>query len=309
MKKLGYIFFIIITLIACKNVKNNNKIVTNDSNNVVDTVDTLNIITNFTDTTISQDSIEVRFFAKYKMVRPLALHFDTQNLTMLPNILMPIPKLADQNDESIKASLLGIFTADMLYALNFKQKTFISQYYSTAMDYAYNLGLKDIFTLETIKLINSTDSIDTVYKAINPSIRKMFGGLYQAKSSTILPFLIYGFYLEYLNIYTNTFLQNKGTNAEMTDKFDVLLSSVQPLIDYFNDVMLSLDDFEMSTNIQTIVDEFTQINNIIQTKDNSGSLTNDQIIKIRDLVIDLRKNIYKPVEEKMQINMNRVKQN
>ena len=297
MKKITFLSIFLIFILSCNQKHSKNNLSEDDTNkNIV--VDTINNIVNNT----INDTLEVKeqtFFEKYSIIKPSDLNSNFEKIKIINSILTPIPPLAKENETDKKAYNLGVFCADFIFCFNAKKYKLASEYYSASSDYAINLGLNDFFSIENYNFLNREDTINIEKIDYLKIIDNLFLKVAKSNQNDVLPFLLQGFYFESINLYFS-FSNEIGTDNSI---FTSLITNASNFKNYLNEVLMSMNDFELSSKIQTIIDDNEEILNSFPK--NTKTIDKEKVEKIRDVLIRFRKDASKTIDEKIQLRLQR----
>ena len=174
-----------------------------------------------------------------------------------------------------------------------------SEYFSASSDYAINLGLNDFFSVENYNLLNKEDINSIQNVDFLGIIDNLFLKVAKSNENDILPFLLQGFYFESINLYFS-FSNEIGTDNSI---FTSLNTNASNFKNYLNEVLMSMNDFELSSKIQTIIDDNEEIINSFPK--NTKTIDKEKVEKIRDIMIRFRKDASKSIDERIQQRLQR----
>lgn len=291
MKKITFLSLIIIFIISC-NKKNDNKNLSDIDTNKKN-VDTTSNITNLNvkDTVVV---VEQTIFEKYTILKPIDFQTNLEKIKITASNLTPIPSLAKENESDKKAFNLGAFCADFIFCFNAKNYKLAAEYYSASSDYAINLGLTDFFSVENYNLLNKEEIENIQNIDFVGIIDNLFLKISKSNQKDLLPFLLQGFYFESINLYF-TFANEIGTDNSI---FSNLNTNTSNFKNYLNEVLMSMNDFELSSKIQTIIDDNDEIMNSFPK--NTKTIDNEKVNKIKEVMIRFRKDANKTIDERIQ---------
>jgi len=197
---------------------------------------------------------------------------------------------ADNYVENKKKALnLGVYSADLAFCTIYDKNQETMGLFSATKKLAEDLGLTEGFDQSILDRIdNNIDNGDSLYQITSDSYSKSLTFLQSQGQTQILPYILYGGWLESLYIATQTVKKYKPESEIATRITDQALL-LENLIEFFK--YIEKDD----TNATLIVNDLTELQSIFdKTADTEdGLMPKEQYAEVKLLVKKLRTNLVK----------------
>lgn len=231
----------------------------------------------------SSDSMEVKnvVYTKYGIPLPVELftYMVKENIPYNSDLLLQVKMREKYSKETKQAMILGVYSADMAYCSSYGRQQELLSYFSNASKMADRLDISEGFSFESIERISSNvERADSLKSIAEEAYWKVCNYLDENDKNNILPFVIYGSWVEslYLTIASNDL---KSTKNVIAGQKQGLLN----LIRYFLDVTVESSAFYYSGDIKKIVMRLDSIKNVfekIKPEDVDSKLYNEISVKI-----------------------------
>jgi hypothetical protein len=209
------------------------------------------------------------------------------------------------NDTHSKSLALGIYSADLVYIVFYENSNLIAEYFKTATALADELGLSSAFTKDDFDKIQTSENQEDKEQIINTAIQKACIQLNNSKAFDQLPFVIYGAWVESIYLLSATLVNNPQAPEELYKQLSIQKEVIQNLQNFYNNVLINTDDYNINLNIQNILNELTNLNKTFQSSYKSSDyiLTKNEIENIYKAISNIRKNLTQNTEVKLQMQM------
>jgi len=245
------------------------------------------------DTQVSADVANV-VYTKYGIPLPVDLfkYLVTVEIPYNNDLLIPLENMDKYTKETKQAMALGVYSADIAYCSLYKRQQEVMGYFNCAFKLADKLDISEGFNFRYVeRMENNVNSADSLSNIAAESYWKACNYLNDNEKNNILPFVIYGGWVEsqYLTVASNDL---KSTREQIMNQREGLLS----LINYLYEVMIESSAFYYNYDIKTII---VKLNNIKKIYDKVAgdnldaqmySDVCDRIKSMRSELIDPNKN-------------------
>ncbi|MBR4267754.1 MAG: hypothetical protein IKQ46_17080 [Bacteroidales bacterium] len=234
-------------------------------------------------------------YTKYGIPLPVDLftYMVKQEVLFNYDLLIPLENREKYTKETKQAMALGVYSADVAYCSIYGRQQEVLDYFNCAFKIADRLDISEGFTYKSIERIeNNIASADSLSFIANESYWKACNYLDENEKNNILPFVIYGGWVEsqYLTIKSNDL---KSTKAIILEQKQGLVN----LIDYLYEVMIESTAFYYNYDIKAIILKLNNIKNVydkIPGEDIDPQLYKDissKIASMRSELIDPKSNL------------------
>ena len=243
-----------------------------------------------------QESADVTnvVYTKYGIPLPIDLfkYLVAEDVQYNTDLLVPLENMDKYAKETKQAMALGVYSADIAYCSLYKRQQEVMGYFNCAFKLADKLDISEGFNFRYVeRMENNVNSADSLSNIAAESYWKACNYLNDNEKNNILPFVIYGGWVEsqYLCVASNDL---KSTREQIMNQQEGLLR----LIKYLYDVMIESSAFYYNYDIKHII---MDLNNVKKVYDKvaGGSIdaqTYSEICKriktMRSELIDPNKN-------------------
>lgn len=233
-------------------------------------------------------------YTKYGIPLPIDLfkYLVAEDIPYNNDLLLSLENMDKYTKEPKQAMALGVYSADIAYCSLYKRQQEVMGYFNCSFKLADKLDISEGFNFRYVeRMENNVNSADSLSNIAAESYWKACNYLADNEKNNILPFVVYGGWVEsqYLTIASNDL---KTTREQIMNQQSGLLS----LINYLYEVMIESSAFYYNYDIKTII---VKLNNIKKVYDKvAGSsidaqLYSDICAKIKQMraeLIDPNKN-------------------
>ncbi|MGQ0827170.1 MAG: hypothetical protein ACT4ON_02120 [Bacteroidota bacterium] len=210
-----------------------------------------------------------------------------KNAPFNQTIMNPVSNASKYNQYNSKALNLGIYGADLAYAVTYEQFQQIGSYVKTTKKLAEELNIPFAFNQDMMdKYEKFKDNKDSLTRAVCDSYTEVDRALKNNEQVGLAALVVTGSWLEGLYLSAKTFV-NAPKTPENADLYKVISEQKQSL----NIVIKLLDEYKQDTFFASIINEL----NIITSEYNSVSkkkvLNEEQLKVITQKVEKLRNRI------------------
>ncbi len=230
-------------------------------------------------------------YTKYGIPLPIDLfkYLVTEEIPYNNDLLLPLENMDKYTKEPKQAMALGVYSADIAYCSLYKRQQEVMGYFNCSFKLADKLDISEGFNFRYVeRMENNVNSADSLSNIAAESYWKACNYLADNEKNNILPFVIYGGWVEsqYLTIASNDL---KDTREQILNQREGLLS----LINYLYEVMIESSAFYYNYDIKTII---VKLNNIKKVYDKvSGNSIDAQLYKeICDRIKTMRSELIDP---------------
>ncbi len=227
MKKNRIIYFLSIILLsgfwACSGSQDENQLIEDDA---------------VTEDVVDQNSIQQQFF---QLPSPVELFmfmwedgapFNASNLNSIENVQKYV-------DSKKKATNLGVYSADLAYCTIYDKNQETMNLFSATKNLAEDLGLTEGFDQSILDRIDKNiENSDSLYQITSDSYSKSITFLQSQGQTQILPYIIYGGWLESVYIVTQT-VKKYTPESEIAMRISDQGLLLDNLIEFFQSVEAS----------------------------------------------------------------------
>ncbi|MBQ3691488.1 MAG: hypothetical protein II937_16695 [Bacteroidales bacterium] len=234
-------------------------------------------------------------YTKYNIPLPVELfsYMVKEEIPYNIDLLLSTQQREKYTKETKQAMVLGVYSADIAYCSSYGRQHEVLDYFNCAFKIADRLEISEGFTYKSIERIeNNIASADSLSFIANESYWKACNYLDENEKNNILPFVIYGGWVEsqYLTIASNDL---KATKAKILEQKEGL----ENLINYLYEVMVESSAFYYNYDLKAIILKLNNIKGVydkIPGKEIDPQLYNDISVKItamRNELIDPKFNL------------------
>ncbi|MCE3280146.1 MAG: hypothetical protein K0S44_2337 [Bacteroidetes bacterium] len=202
-------------------------------------------------------------------------------------VMNPVSNTSKYNQYNSKALNLGVFGADLAYAVTYEQFQEIGQYVKHAKKLADDLNIPFAFNQEMLDKYNkfktNKDSLtQVVYNSYNEVDKKLKGD----ERVGIAALVVTGSWLEGLYLSTSTFV-----NAEKTPERNGLYKTIGDQKKSLGIVIKLLSEYQKDDYISNLIVELKEITSLYDGVKDNAIMNEDQLKVIHGKVEKLRKKI------------------
>ena len=205
-------------------------------------------------------------YTKYGIPLPVDLftYLVAEEIPYNNDLLVPLENMEKYTKETKQAMALGVYSADIAYCSLYKKQQEVMGYFNCSFKLADKLDISEGFNFRYVeRMENNVNSADSLSKIAAESYWKACNYLNDNDKNNILPFVIYGGWIEsqYLTVASN---DQKNTRTQILNQREGLLS----LINYLYEVMIESSAFYYNYDIKTIIFNLNSIKKIYDKVDN-----------------------------------------
>jgi len=199
-------------------------------------------------------------YTKYGIPLPIDLfkYLVAEDIPYNIDLLVPIENMDKYTKETKQAMALGVYSADIAYCSLYKRQQEVVGYFNCAFKLADKLDISEGFNFRYVeRMENNVNSADSLSNIAAESYWKACNYLSDNEKNNILPFVIYGGWVEsqYLTIASNDL---KDTREQILNQREGLLS----LINYLYEVMIESSAFYYCSDIKLLIMKLNNIKKI-----------------------------------------------
>ncbi|MCQ2253611.1 MAG: hypothetical protein MJZ61_09185 [Bacteroidales bacterium] len=227
-------------------------------------------------------------YTKYGIPLPVDLfrYLVLEDVPFNMDLLTPLENREKYTKETKQAMILGVYSADIAYCSLYRRQQEVMDYFNCAFKIADRLDIAEGFNFRYVERmeynVNSADSLSLI---ANESYWKACNYLNENEKNNILPFVIYGGWVEsqYLTISSN----------DMKSTRDLIMNQqegLQNLINYLYEVMIESSAFYYNYDIKTIIFQLTNLKKVydkVPGKEIDAQLYTDICVKLKTMRSDL----------------------
>lgn len=238
----------------------------------------------------SVDATEITnvVYTKYGIPLPVDLfrYLVNEDIPYNMDLLIPIENRERYTKETKQAMVLGGYSADIAYCSMYKRQQEVLDYFNCSFKIADRLDISEGFNFRYVERMESNvNSADSLSHIAGESYWKACNFLNENEKNNILPFVIYGGWVEsqYLTICSNDL---KSTRDVIMNQKEGLLN----LISFLYEVMIESSAFYYNYDIKTIIFKLNNIKKVydkIPGKEIDAQLYNDICLKIKAMRSEL----------------------
>lgn len=265
------IIYIIVLFISC-NQKNN----CNDLN------------VNNKDTIVKDNFV----YNQYLIPLPIDLFKFIENKENFNPILLNLTNNTEKYfSEKQKSFNLGVYTADLAYSLILSNAQSVINCSNSASYLSNQLNIEDTYGKPyIIRLEKNIDNTDSLKFITNEAYKKTCIYLDQKGKKNILPFVIYGGWIESLYLIVNI-STDKISEQELYIQILKNKSGINNIIDYLYDVQVETSAYYYYNDFKEIITELTNLSKLFSTLEKEQTKSN--FVELKKSVDKLRNNIIK----------------
>ncbi|MBO7439664.1 MAG: hypothetical protein J6T96_01940 [Bacteroidales bacterium] len=233
-------------------------------------------------------------YTKYGIPLPIDLfkYLVAEEIPYNNDLLIPLENMDKYTKEPKQAMALGVYSADIAYCSLYKKQQEVMGYFNCSFKLADKLDISEGFNFRYVeRMENNINSADSLSSIAAESYWKACNYLNDNEKNNILPFIIYGGWVEsqYLCVASNDL---KSTREQIMNQREGLLS----LINYLYEVMIESSAFYYNYDIKTLIVKLNNIKKIydkVSGNNIDAQLYNDicsRIKTMRSELIDPNKN-------------------
>ncbi len=277
MKKNRIIYFLSIILLsglwACSGSQDENQLIDDDT---------------ITEDTTDQNSIQQQFF---QLPSPVELFmfmwedgapFNASNLNSIGNVQKYV-------ESKKKATNLGVYSADLAYCTIYDKNQETMNLFSATKSIAEDLGLTEGFDQSILDRIDKNiENSDSLYQITSDSYSKSITFLQSQGQTQILPYIIYGGWLESVYIVTQTVKKYKP-ESEIAMRISDQGLLLDNLVEFFQSVEAT--DPSATAVIKDLTDLKATFELTLDTED--GLMSKEIYTQVKNKIKNLREAVVK----------------
>ena len=187
-----------------------------------------------------------------------------------------------------KAINLGIYTTDLAYCNIFSQGQQSVEYFNLTKEIANSLHIEKGYNQDFIERLDANiDNKDSLISIANDSYWRACNYLDENGNNNILPFVVFGGWIESLYIIINS--QGENLSAELIKKYLIEQNTgLENLINYLYDVQIESTAFYFNGDLKIIIKQLETLSILFEKyefKKNKDKIYQD----ITNLILDIRK--------------------
>ena len=199
-------------------------------------------------------------YTKYGIPLPVDLfkYLVKEDIPYNNDLLLPLETMDKYTKEPKQAMALGVYSADIAYCSLYKRQQEVMGYFNCSFKLADKLDISEGFNFRYVeRMENNVNSADSLSNIAAESYWKACNYLSDNEKNNILPFVIYGGWVEsqYLTIASNDL---KDTREQILNQREGLLS----LINYLYEVMIESSAFYYCSDIKLLIMKLNNIKKI-----------------------------------------------
>lgn len=211
-----------------------------------------------------------------------------------------------------KSIIVGVYIADLVYSTNFKNKKLATDYYLALIKASDELWTNEFFQKNEFDFIQKSTDFDEILALINSSVQNLFLQLDKNKNYQSLPFVLYGSWLESVFLLSkNVFYSDNSLNESYIQIYNQI-QIAKNMVSYLKNILVDTDNYELNLNIQNIISELQyfidKVANLFPNQTNTDAnyqISYDNLSLFVDILSEIRANIDKTVDDKIQIQMSK----
>ncbi len=242
---------------------------------------------NRTNSSVETSEVANVVYTKYGIPLPVDLftYLVNEEIPYNVDLLIPLENRERYTKETKQAMALGAYSADIAYCSMYKRQQEVLDYFNCSFKLADRLDISEGFNFRYVERMESNvNSADSLSQIAGESYWKACNFLNENEKNNILPFVIYGGWVEsqYLTICSN---DQKSTREVIMNQKEGLLN----LISYLYEVMIESSAFYYNYDIKTIIFQLNNIKKVydkVPGKEIDAQLYNDICLKIKAMRAD-----------------------
>ncbi len=227
-------------------------------------------------------------YTKYGIPLPIDLfrYLVSEDIPYNAYLLVPLEYRERYSKETKQAMALGAYSADMAYCSMYNRQQEVLDYFNCSFKLADRLDVSEGFNFRYVeRMENNINSADSLSNIAGESYWKACNFLNENEKNNILPFVIYGGWVEsqYLTIYSN---DQKATREQIMNQQEGLMN----LISFLYEVMIESSAFYYNYDIKSIILKLSNIKKVydkVPGKEIDAQLYNDICMKIKAMRAEL----------------------
>jgi len=246
------------------------------------------------DSSLDQDSLKVqteKFQKFYQLPSPVELFMFMweDGAPFYASHLNSIENASKYTDSKKKALNLGVYSADLAYCTIFDKNQETMKVFSATKKMAEDLGLTEGFDQSILDRIDrNIENSDSLYRITSDSYSKTVTFLQSQGQTAVLPYIIYGGWLESVFIATQTVKKYKP-DSEIAIRINDQGLLVENLVEFFQDISVN-DEYAK----QVLVD-LQGLESIFQkaARTEDGLMSKEVYLQLKERVKYLRDGVVK----------------
>jgi len=238
----------------------------------------------------TNSNFDIIVYTKYEIPLNIDLYnfLYTNNLNFAVNTLNSISTKNNYISDVSKAINLGIYTSDLTYCTIYSESQNSLNYFDAGRHLARELGFSEGFNeIYYSRLEKNAENKDSLMRIAEESYWKACNYLEEQNKNNILPFIIYGGWIEALHILVN--IEKDSENKELIKK-QILnqKTAISNVIKYLYDVMIESTAYYYNTDIDIIIKELKIIEKLYNDYETNKSPKVYE--KLKSKILEIRKN-------------------
>ncbi len=289
--------------VSLQNVKH-----TEDTTKVVSNTKKDDTVTQYTMQTPVKKESRCKILETYKILLPSDVFFKSQNLQAHFERISKID-VNEISTSSQQALALGVVSADLVYASYFQNKTYVDKLYANAANLSEKLGLQKIINKKGLEKLQNETDFNKVDTFVVNKITYLCNELSKESSATKLGFVIFGAWVESNYLLTDLVRYNPENSDSLYLKLYQQKEISNSMIKFYNDLLPDIADYNISLNVQTLIDELNAFQKLYGKVYANDSYLIDQnnLNKLDSAFVTARKNLFVNPQKKIEMSMQRQK--
>ncbi len=225
-------------------------------------------------------------YTKYKLPLPLKLFNFLEKYSEFNNEYLNLPKNREKYISEIeKAVNLGIYTTDLVYCNIFTQSELSIEYFETTKLLANSINIEVGYNKIFIERLESnSNNKDSLIQIVDESYWKACNHLEESKQNNILPFVVFGSWIEGIYIIS----QSKESVPETRIKEHIInkKQGLENIINYLYDVQIESSAFYYNDDLKKIIVKMENLLLLYENYELDNS--NENFVKIENKIIKIR---------------------
>lgn len=226
----------------------------------------------------NQQEITIISFTKYKIPLPIDMFRYMENKHVPCNVefLLDYVNVPKYKTETSQALALGCYAADAAYCSVYGKQQEITDYYQTATKLSDKLDISEGFSMNEVHRIEENlQCADSLSKIANDSYWNACNYLEENGKNNILPFVVFGSWIE--SVYIMTTLCDI---SDAQNKIKEHQESLTNLMNYLYEVMIESSAFNYNYDIKRYQLKLAEIKKIYDSLNNDDT----DIQKINEII-------------------------
>jgi len=234
--------------------------------------------TYFSDTLVKQYS-KYKVYEQYQLPLPIEIFEQIRDKYNYSSIC-----LADKYNKVIlqswqQAIILGVYTADIAYNAEYYLSTEVIKYSQLCSKISDELSIKSSYGLQLINRLESNiTNKDSIIFITNNAYYETCKNLDEQQKNNILPFVVFGGWLETLNILAKCSITD-------TTIINMAMGNIDKLINFLNDAKIETSAYHFQKEIDNIIASLERLNKKYHKNKEQGTINKinlfDELEKIR----------------------------